>query len=627
MQAAPAQVSGQAPAITGTLARGQTVTASSGQWTGFATTGAPVALTHQWQRCAADGTGCAAIGGPVAVPASAAATCTTAAPCGGTTTYLLTDADMGSTLRVVVTASNAVGSAAPVTSALTGVVQGPPIILQADGAPDPAALPKISGLPQSGLTVGASTGTWSAFPAETLTYSFQWLRCSGTDIGSCSAIGGATQEIYTAQDADVGQRLRVRVTAANGVSPNGVATSEASGVVSAKAAGAGGDGVDLLISARSSSSGPRVTFNLTVTNAGNRGATGASVTVSLSGPISLVSANAPGGCSGTGPVSCSLGAIAAGASATATIVAQATQTGTIGLTAASKAAEVDVNPSNNDVSLSAHVVATGSTPRAGSSTGGTDVQTASVNADKKFVALKDVRLKARRVGKTWVATTSFSLLSGKAALRMVVTRNGLTKELPLQAGSRFGGIVVEGAVDEVAFTAPKAGSYPVKVVLPAKGFSLARIYVIRITATSGGSSSTLNIGFKGAPLVKKPAPARARGATQLVSSSFKLPAAKSTTVQAYVSQAGSTKKLALLKGSRLGKVSARSTTRMLTLKATRGGTFPVSVVLANSSVSTKKKYVINVQARSTNGLWTDFEIRFTPKAPSARALAGGRAAR
>ena len=105
VQAPPVQVTGQAPAVTGTLTRGQTLTASSGQWTGFWTAGQPpVAFTHQWQRCAVGGTGCVNVNGdaPVAVPPTGAATCTSAAPCGGTTTYLLSDADMGSVIRVIV---------------------------------------------------------------------------------------------------------------------------------------------------------------------------------------------------------------------------------------------------------------------------------------------------------------------------------------------------------------------------------------------------------------------------------------------------------------------------------------------------------------------------------------------
>jgi hypothetical protein len=86
------------PTVTGTAQQGQTLTATPGTWT------APDAtFGYQWQRCDAAGANC------VAVPGAT------------TSTYAVTAADAGSTLNVVVTATNRFGSA-PVTSALTAVV-------------------------------------------------------------------------------------------------------------------------------------------------------------------------------------------------------------------------------------------------------------------------------------------------------------------------------------------------------------------------------------------------------------------------------------------------------------------------------------------------------------------------
>ena len=62
------------------------------------------------------------------------------------------------------------------------------------------------------------------------------------------------------------------------------------------------------------------------------------------------------------------------------------------------------------------------------------------------------------------------------------------------------------------------------------------------------------------------------------------------------------------------------------MKATKGGTFPLSVALAAGSVSAKKSYVIRVRAKSGDGLWTDYDIRFTAKNAPARVLTGTRAA-
>jgi hypothetical protein len=86
------------PTITGTAQQGQTLTATSGTWT------APDAtFGYQWQRCDAAGANC------VDVPGAT------------TSTYAVTAADVGTTLRVVVTATNRFGSA-PGPSAQTAVV-------------------------------------------------------------------------------------------------------------------------------------------------------------------------------------------------------------------------------------------------------------------------------------------------------------------------------------------------------------------------------------------------------------------------------------------------------------------------------------------------------------------------
>src|SRR5712691_5991255 len=71
------------PSVSGTAQVGQTLTADTGSWSGPAVT-----LSLQWQRCDSYGNGCVDI---------AAATSTSYAPGVG---------DVGSTVRVVVTASN-----------------------------------------------------------------------------------------------------------------------------------------------------------------------------------------------------------------------------------------------------------------------------------------------------------------------------------------------------------------------------------------------------------------------------------------------------------------------------------------------------------------------------------------
>ena len=88
------------PTISGTPREGETLTANPGSWSG---TG-PTTFAYQWQRCDQSGGNCSSIVGATAQ------------------SYLLTSADVGRTLRVVVTATNATGSSSA-TSAPSAVVQ------------------------------------------------------------------------------------------------------------------------------------------------------------------------------------------------------------------------------------------------------------------------------------------------------------------------------------------------------------------------------------------------------------------------------------------------------------------------------------------------------------------------
>ena len=72
--------------------------------------------------------------------------------------------------------------------------------------------PTISGTPQEGQTLTASTGDWTS--STPVTYSYQWRRCDAQGNG-CSNIGGADSRTYQVRNADVGHTLRVRVTARN----------------------------------------------------------------------------------------------------------------------------------------------------------------------------------------------------------------------------------------------------------------------------------------------------------------------------------------------------------------------------------------------------------------------------
>lgn len=91
------------PTISGSAEEGQTLIASTGGWSG-----SPSAYAFQWKRCGAGGADCAAIAGATGQA------------------YSLGSADVGTTLRVTVTASNAGGTAGADSTATATVVAKPP---------------------------------------------------------------------------------------------------------------------------------------------------------------------------------------------------------------------------------------------------------------------------------------------------------------------------------------------------------------------------------------------------------------------------------------------------------------------------------------------------------------------
>ncbi|MGH3084180.1 MAG: hypothetical protein ACRDNP_09005 [Gaiellaceae bacterium] len=83
--------------------------------------------------------------------------------------------------------------------------------------PNNTGEPSIVGQPVEGRTLTANRGTWSG--TTPMSFAYRWLRCptdgGAADGSNCAAIGGATGTTYTLRSADVGIRIRVRVTATN----------------------------------------------------------------------------------------------------------------------------------------------------------------------------------------------------------------------------------------------------------------------------------------------------------------------------------------------------------------------------------------------------------------------------
>ena len=76
-----------------------------------------------------------------------------------------------------------------------------------------AADPVISKPPAvSGDTVVGNTVKAAGYVFDGGQPSWQWLRCDGTDLGSCHRIDGATSDSYVIAADDLGRRLRVWLT-------------------------------------------------------------------------------------------------------------------------------------------------------------------------------------------------------------------------------------------------------------------------------------------------------------------------------------------------------------------------------------------------------------------------------
>lgn len=205
--ATPANVS--PPTVSGLAVVTETLTASVGSWTGTA----PISYSFAWQRCDAAGANC----GPIAGAAAQ--------------TYVAVGDDVGATLRVEVTATNAEGSA-NATSAQTAVVAVPT-------APVNTSEPVVSGSPVEGVTLTTTTGAWTG--AGSIAYAYQWVRCDAggglPDGSDCPTIPGATGSSFTLTTSDIGRRLRVQVTATNSAGSTAVASNPTDVVTQSTATG------------------------------------------------------------------------------------------------------------------------------------------------------------------------------------------------------------------------------------------------------------------------------------------------------------------------------------------------------------------------------------------------------
>jgi subtilisin len=184
----PALANTAPPAISGEPRVGQVLSASPGGWTGLT----PITHSYVWQRCDPAGEACATI-------ANAAAS-TSGAPAAGPT-YGLRAADVGRRLRVVVSATNPLGTRSA-TSEPSAVITGPPVN---------TSRPRISGKPRVGRRLRARRGTWTS--ATPITYRYSWFRCNRR--GRFCLVMRGRKAVRKVRRSDRGKRLRVQVTATN----------------------------------------------------------------------------------------------------------------------------------------------------------------------------------------------------------------------------------------------------------------------------------------------------------------------------------------------------------------------------------------------------------------------------
>jgi Cutinase len=171
------------PKIEGIAEDEQKLKSTKGKWSG-----APkITYTRQWVLCDAFGQACADIPG-----ATKGA-------------YKLGHDTVGHTLRVIVTATNTLGSAVATSEPSTVVVPAPPVNKKP---------PVIKGTPKVGKLLTTKVGRWKGTPP--LEYTYQWQACDSTG-AACTNITEATSASYTPTAEEFGDALRVVVTATNSV--------------------------------------------------------------------------------------------------------------------------------------------------------------------------------------------------------------------------------------------------------------------------------------------------------------------------------------------------------------------------------------------------------------------------
>jgi hypothetical protein len=173
------------PLVTGQPAVGKVVQVTTGNWSPTQPT-----LAYQWERCNANARACAAISKATS------------------SSYTVTNADLGHSLLAIVQATNG-GTTQNAFSSAT-----PAVVARVGRGPVATALPTVNGSAITGQQIGAQAGIWQGIGS--IVFGFAWYRCD-TAGGHCAAIPGATQNVYTLGARDTGKTIGLALTAADSV--------------------------------------------------------------------------------------------------------------------------------------------------------------------------------------------------------------------------------------------------------------------------------------------------------------------------------------------------------------------------------------------------------------------------
>ena len=156
------------PVISGTAERGETLSSTTGTWTGTGT----ITFAYQWKRDNLNISGATS------------------------STYVLVADDDNTSITCVVTATDDEGSTSISSNAISPIL----------GSPYNLVAPVASGTGQVGQTLSTTNGSWQG--VATITFTYQWRR-------DASDISGATSSTYTLVADDYATDIDCMVTATN----------------------------------------------------------------------------------------------------------------------------------------------------------------------------------------------------------------------------------------------------------------------------------------------------------------------------------------------------------------------------------------------------------------------------